>query len=475
MTSTQPVSSPDPDPQTSGEAMSPRPFVALAALGTASALWAIFLWRELILARAGETPFCGFGESVDCGDLWSAAFATTMHHATGLPVAGWGTAWGLVATLLPLGALTFGEHRDRLAATCSAIDLTAIAGFIGTLVLLAASAQEGLFCTSCALTYVLTLAYAAITFLALRNRPLPASPHGVTLASAVTAVVYLSLLYPGLKTPRSLSDTGQRALATVAPQPSEPSQATGSPAGQPDPDRRLRELVSNLPPQGLQGLADSIHLFENSPHFPPEAPRSLATGSPDAAVQITEFTDILCSHCATLHQTLAYLTTLVPAESFQVDARHFPLDGNCNPNLEVRGEESVRCLAARAQICAEDTGHAFEFAEALFKRQQGLTAEQVFETATPFIDRATLDLCLESDETQRKLDEDIEYAWRYRPKGTPLVLIDGRQSTQFGPFIFAMILTGGKTDHPAFAQLPPPSEGLLDGSHDHGHEGHNHG
>ena len=469
MTSTRPVSSPGPDEEPSGDVMSARPLVALAALGTANALWAIFLWRELILARAGETPFCGFGESVDCGALWSAAFAGTVHRATGLPVAGWGLVWGLVATFLPLAALTLGKRRDHLAAACSAIDLTAAAGLAGVVVLLAASAQAGLFCTSCALTYVLTTAYAAVTFLALRRRPLPRSPDGVTLAAAVTAVAYLVLLYPGLKTPKSLHREGQLALAAVGQKAGE---QPSLPAGGPDHDRRLRDLIASLPPQALQGLSDSIHIFENAPHFPLEEPRTLAAGSRGAALRITEFTDTLCSHCATLHQTVAYLSTLVPPASFSVDSRHFPLDGNCNPHLPVRGPESVRCMAARARICVEDTGRGFEFAEALFERQQGLTSEQIFELAAPWIERTALERCLASPMTQRKLADDVDYAWRYRPSGTPLVLVEGRQGTQFGPFLYAMILTGGRTDHPAFAQLPPPSPGLLDGSHDHGSHQH---
>ena len=488
MTSTRPVSSPSPDDQPSGDVMSARPFVALAALGTASALWAIFLWRELILARAGETPFCGFGESLDCGTLWSAAFASSVHHATGLPVAGWGLAWGLVTTLLPLAALSLGDRRgspgggqmegspgggqtkNHLAAACSAIDLSAAAGLAGVVVLLAASAQERLFCTSCALTYLLTVAYAAVTFLALRRRPLPRSPHGATLAAAVTAVVYLSLLYPGLKTPKSLHREGQQALAAVGQRAGD---ELSQPAGGSDHGRRLDELLATLSPQALQGLSDSIHIFASSPTFPSEEPRVLAAGSRGAAVRITEFTDTLCGHCATLHQTVAYLATLVPPASFNVDSRQFPLDGNCNPHLPVRGPESVRCMAARARICVEDTGRGFAFAGDLFEHQQGLTSEQVMGLATPFIDRAALEQCLASAATRRKLSDDVDYAWRYRPSGTPLVLIDGRQGTWFGPFLYAMILTGGRTDHPALAQLPPPRPGLLDGSHDHG--SHDHG
>ncbi len=442
----------------------------LATLGTASALWAIFLWRELIQARAGETPFCGFGESADCGTLWNAAFANTIHQTTGLPVAGWGLAWGLVAAMLPLLALAFRGREQRAAAACSAIDLTAAAGVAGLVVLLAASAAEGLFCTSCALTYVLTLAYAAVTYFGLRERPLPRSPQGVTLAAATTLAVYLLLLYPGLKTPKNASKEGQRALADAGRRAAEqaggtaPEAAAGKSEGGPrliggvNVDRMLQEFVGTLRPQTRQGLSDTLHLYRGGASFDPEPPRVLALGTTGAGVLITEFTDVLCSHCATLHQTLDQLADLLPHGSFHTDARHFPLDGRCNAHLKPRDGDDVRCVAARAQICMEDAGGAHDFAGALFARQGDLTADLVLELAAPFLDRGALELCLSSEATARKLAEDVDYAARYDPHGTPVVLIDGRLGYAYAPFLYAIILTQGDPDHPAFGSLPPPNE-----------------
>ena len=42
-------------------------------------------------------------------------------------------------------------------------------------------------------------------------------------------------------------------------------------------------------------------------------------------------------------------------------------------------------------------------------------------------------------------------------EGTPLVLVNGRRGAAFGPFLYAMVLTKGSPDHPAFAGLPPPN------------------
>ncbi len=449
-----------------------RVLAILVALATASALWAVFLWRELIRARAGETPFCGFGESADCGTLWNAAFASTIHRMTGVPVAGWGLAWALVAALLPLAALAYHGRKRREQAATTAIELTAAAGVAGIVVLLAASAAEGLFCTSCALTYVLTLAYAAVTFLMLR-RPVPRASGGVALAAAATVAAYLLLLYPGMKTPKSASEEGQRALAAAGRQTTAPS-AGGAPASGGEPrlvgsvnlDNMLHEFVGTLRPQTRQGLSDTLFLYRNGQEFAPEAPRVSALGEDGAQIRITEFTDVLCSHCATLHGTMAQLSGLLPPGSFQLDARHFPLDGRCNSHLGPRDGDDVRCLGAKAQICVEDSDRGFEFSGALFARQRGLTSEQVYEIAAPFIDRAALDRCVESEATESKLEDDVDYAWLYKPHGTPLVLVNGREGNPFPPFLYAIILAGGDPDHPAFASLPP---GKPPPPHDHEH------
>ncbi|MEM7585603.1 MAG: thioredoxin domain-containing protein [Acidobacteriota bacterium] len=445
-----------------------RALYALAALGTASALWSIFLWSELLKARAGAKPFCGFGESADCGSLWSAAFATTVHQTTGLPVAGWGLVWGLVATLLPLIALAYAHLPERAGAARSGIDWVAGGGVVGVAVLLAASAQERLFCSSCALTYVLTLAYGAVVLYGMRRHPRARLVPGAMWAGGLSLVAFLVLLYPGLRTPKSLQANERQALAAAAMTQQAAQEAEAGGGMSFDKDARLNELLAGLPPQALQGISDSLEVYRRSAYFTPEQPRTVTLGQLGAPVLITEFTDMLCGHCATLHQTLAYLATLVPPSAFFVDARHFPLDGNCNRHLTVRGEESVRCMAARAQLCLEPTGRLFEASGELFKNQKGLTADDVYRLTAPFIERAELDQCMAAEDTATKLRQDVDYAWRFRPTGTPLVLVNGRQGTQFGPFLFAMILSEGRADHPAFNVLPPPRPP------EPGHEGHMH-
>ncbi|MCC7112455.1 MAG: cupin, partial [Deltaproteobacteria bacterium] len=63
-----------------------RPLIALVALAAGSALWALFLWGQLLVMRAGGTAFCAAEGTVDCGSVWDSPFAVATHNLSGVPV-----------------------------------------------------------------------------------------------------------------------------------------------------------------------------------------------------------------------------------------------------------------------------------------------------------------------------------------------------------------------------------------------------
>lgn len=481
-----------------------RTWIVLAAVGAASALWAIFLWYQLVEARSGGTPFCGFADDGDCAALWDAPLANRIHAMTGVPVAGWGVVWGLLAAFLPFLALRRGGGGTLGGAT----RLVALGGLGGVALLLGVSWAEGMLCTSCVLTYILTGIYAAVALSKAGGR---FHSQAFLTAAAGTVVIYVLLLYPGSQTPKNTDSESRKVLAELAAKSAEsatsedgpaeasageapadetgadeaPPSATSGTDGGPitgpvlgtpeslgfktakdvegasgrDLDAELEELIASLPDPLKQGLADSIHFFENQPFRelrPPRAP----VGPPDAPVRITEFSDILCKHCASLHENLGYVFDAVPPQSFSYDARQFPLDGHCNAKMKIQDDETVRCVAAKARICLEGSPYAFQYATKLFENREKLDEDMIFELAKEYAFDSPLHECVERPEVKEKLDEDIDYAWEYKLQGTPLVLVNGREAPPFGPFLYAMILTGGKTDHEAFDALPPPTPAL---------------
>jgi protein-disulfide isomerase len=326
--------------------------------------------------------------------------------------------------------------------------VTAAAGGLTILVMVAVSASERAFCLGCFGTYVIVAGYAGIALFGWQDLGLPDWPRGAALTAGALVVAAALLLYPGLRTPHSTEEAGRAAIP--APGSSSGEEPEAAPRSS-----DLQQLVASLDPQLKQALADSLDAYRHAPSMPVRTPRTLL-GPAEAPVRITEFTDVLCTHCAELHKTLASLTASLPAGSFAVESRQFPLDAECNP-LVSRSGEPVRCLAAKVKICMEGREGQSALAGALFENQKGLTTEGVFSLAAPYRKRSDLEACVASPQTAAKLDDDVRYAQEYSPDGTPIVLINGRLGAAFGPFLYAMVVTRGGAEDPAFAALPPPT------------------
>ena len=427
---------------------SPASLAALAALGGGAALVSLFLWGELVLARAVGATSCALSDPEACARLWDGALASTIHRVTGLPVAGWGLAWALAAAVLPLVALVRAAEGRPRADLLSAARITAAAGVVAVLMLMAAAVQARTFCMGCFFVYVLVSGYAGIALLGWRALGLPQRGRAALISLAAVAIAALVLLYPGLKTGSANPLVGGRSAAN---QLVGGRSASGTAAG-PEANDDVSRFVASLAPPLRQKLADSLHQYRQGIAVPSGPPRTLI-GSASAPLRITDFTDIRCGHCAELHETLAALEREAPAGSFSVEPRQFPLDGECNPYVR-RAQDPVRCLAARARICVEGRPGASAYAGRLFGKQETLSTVDVYAMAEAMMPRRELEACVGRAETSEKLQSDIELAARYQIDGTPLVLVNGRKATSFPPFLYAMVLTGGRTDHPAFATLP---------------------
>lgn len=458
-------------------AFPPRTWAALAALAAVSACVALFLWMELVLLRSGGTSFCaGMGERFDCSQVWNGGFASLVHRLTGLPIAGWGIVWSAVAFVLPLAGLLRVSQDRPTDALVSAVRLTGLAGAVGIVVMLAASFAAGALCIGCLATDALVAAYAVLALRGWRGFRFPEAGRAVGTAAGIAAISWVLLLYPGIRTPRASGQAGREAIAAAsagspsenaaapAPVPAGEAPPAGQPAagppyanagtGDPRRDKSLADLVASLDPSMKQTLADSLAIYRASPVRPLAPPRALV-GSDLARVRITEFTDILCEHCASLQDTLKTVRENVPPGSFSVDARQFPLDGRCNALLQPDKGDEVRCVAAKLRICAEPTGKEPQLAEALFAKQQGLTSREAMRIASQILPAEQIGACLDAASTKAKLDADVASASQFDSDGTPIVVVNGRKGTSFGPFLYAMVLTRGQAEHPAFAALPP--------------------
>jgi len=410
--------------------------LGLLLLGLATLGLAVFQWYELLVVESGARALCSLNATVNCETVWNSPLAQTLHKTLGVPVAGLGILWGLVAVACAGWLLLRARRGLPVRELVGATRVTALVGLLAVVGFAAASVNVGALCLTCLGTYVLVLCYAAAATFGL---PRPILPHGgewwtaLGLPSVVAVVAYVLLLIPGRMQPSSLL-----------------AQATSKPGG-------LEAFLAAAPPAERQALSDNLALYrlESVPGPLPQERNRL--GDATAPVKVVEWTDIRCSHCKHFNEVLEDLRARLPPGSLSVEARNFPIDGTCNP-LIPQPTGGVSCEGALALICLETSGDFWKLRDKLFEAQGTLTREKIMDisTSTLAISKPALESCMANPATRARLLEDIEYARRYHPTGTPTIAVNGKAAPTSGPFLYVLAMTAGNPDAPALAALPPP-------------------
>ncbi len=475
------------------------------------ALLALFQWMELLVAEAGGKLSCSVNATLDCGPVWSSTAAKAIAGLARMPVAALGLVWGLAASAVA-GVLVIRAATEReLTPWIAAARWTALAGVLASLGLASVSLTIGVWCPTCLATYALAIAFAGAAV------KLPGPIKGESLgaglgwAVGIAAASYLALLIPASRAPQSVDAMAKAALGKVpassaspaaspavttapaspvasapaTPAPASPAPATPAPASPapaspapvaPPPGvptvltgTEVAELISALPPRGQQILADVIleySMGETKKRAATDKPR-FVHGSASAPVTMVEWTDVMCGHCAEFIDTLDQVTSRLPAGLVRIEPRQFPLDKECNPSMQHSDGTGTRCAAARALICLEGSNAFFDAQHAMFKEQSNLSKDRVIAIARGHaFDRRTFDDCLASPETDKKIQADVTAALAADVHGTPHILMNGKISSPFGPFLYVFLASQGRLDHPALAMLP---KGQPPKPHDHAH------
>jgi len=419
-----------------------RGAVALLVLGIAESALSLFQWSQLLTLRAGGATVCGLSERVNCETVWNTPFASSVHEALGIPVAGLGLLWGLVATGLAGLYLAWRRGGHTVRPAVNGLRMTAAVGVLTTLVLAGVSGMAGALCLTCLGTYGLVLAFAIVSW---RGLPGPVMPRQGewgralqwTAGFAVAGFVALSI--PGRATPRASAAEAELPLLTAEPS-------------------SLEEYLKGLSAQEQQYVSNALEQYRRDTPLPAKAPARRRFGPVDAPVKIVEWTDSKCPHCKLLVEIMSAIKKRVPEGKLSLEARQYPLDGTCNPSISPQHTDGgLRCLAAKAQICLESAPDYWELREKLFAAQSTLTQESVMQIASAgSVSRSQLEACVKNPETTQRLREDVAYAQQHDIHGTPLVVVNGREVPPNIAVLYALVMAGGDANAPAFRMLPKP-------------------
>ena len=451
-------------------------WVGLIAVAALCGGLAVFQWMELVLLDAGLVAVCSIDDVFNCGAVWEAPWATDIRDGTGLPVAGWGLLWALMALGFALWATSVRLRARPLGASGVAVSLMAVGGVVACVVLGAYSASLGQVCLTCLATYVLVAAYAGLAW-SLRSDGfgLGASTHDLRsamLAVSIGTMVGFGVLRFAVSIGATTDETaagsaqagafdgnGTETTAASTPPLSLASNGKEPPAEAPTSGGNIvAEYIRALAPAVRRRVAEGLSAYklEPKPALPPISARPFV-GTDSAPVKIVDFSDMKCAHCARLASNLSEVKKQAPADLFRIESRLFPLDAACNPALppNARHRTDVRCAAAKTLICAQDSPKYEALRMRMFESQAGLTVDGVASMAQRMLNRSAgaLSDCVRSPQTAQKLREDIAYATRFNIRGTPMVVLNGRKTLAYGPLILALILAEGDPNHSGFTAL----------------------
>jgi protein-disulfide isomerase len=334
-----------------------------------------------------------------------------------------------------------------------------VGGLLACVLFLGVSVGLGTLCLTCLTTYVLTALYAVATF------RLPSEAWlrlpGVRIPAATVAVVYLLLLYPGRATPTSSGDAVQQALqnSRKSAPAKQPTPSAPPPRNEPSrPASPLARFLRELPGPARRAVVDAVQAYRSSePVVEDRYGTRPKVGPAGAPVRIVDFVDVGCSHCAHLMETLDQIRRELPGSPFTVETRYFPLDGACNAVIPGGSGDplSTRCLGAKLLLCGQDNAGYDALKHRIFENHARLTPADLYRWSTELLgeERGALDACVNDSKTEKKLAADVDFAKNFNPRGTPIVVINGREAAPLPPFLYAIILAQGDPKASGFQEL----------------------
>jgi len=146
-------------------------------------------------------------------------------------------------------------------------------------------------------------------------------------------------------------------------------------------------------------------------------------GSPSASIQMVEFADFECPHCA---MVAPQLKSLVQSNAnINLRFKHYPISNKCNVNVAHPGHENA-CLAARATDCALAQGKFWEMSRLVFKNQNYLSPKDIeFFAEQIGLDKSSFSSCIADETMDKGISSDVASATEIGIQGTPSIFIRG--------------------------------------------------
>lgn len=386
-----------------------RLLAASALAGAALSSVATYVHHRVVASGGAYTSFCNLSAAVNCDTVVASRFGMLL----GVPVAAWGLAYYLALFLVALRAGGRASvDRDRARADAAAL---VAFGVLFSLYLATASvAVLHTICLLCAGLYTVS----ALCLLAAWHAAPALDETWVRVRERATGVARRPVV----------AVAGIGAVAAVLFLPS----------WLPAPTRMTRQEIFRTNPQFYEW-------YTSQPVVDPPDHGGNVEGPGDAPLELVEFSDFECPHCARAH---VVLKDVLPRYKNEVKFvfRYFPLSNECNDAMPARGHEHA-CAAAVAAQCAAEQGRFPAYENLLFAHQEALTGADLRGYAKDAgLDLAAYDKCLADPSTAERVKADVEAGKRAGVRSTPTFFLNGRRIEGNMPFESWLLAFGVELD-----------------------------
>jgi protein-disulfide isomerase len=380
----------------------------LALMGTLNGAYLTILHLKSVWGNANSDGLCHALSKTGCEIALSES-----GLLFGVPIAMIGVAGSVAMFFLAgLALLESDRSHSKTLIPAHALWFLALGGVLASIAMAFVSLIDGRVCPFCVIWYGISIALFLASWAAVNGSFLTALSRGVRSVLGWQGLCAMGLFVVILG--------GLGAKYTLDTQNAEIRKSSLY-------EKQKEQVLEEL------GKKTSIEVPE-MPGVP-----SIRSGKGTPHLRIVEFSDLECPFCRRLSD---HLETFMEESEVPIvlEFVHFPLNRDCNPYMKSRLHESA-CDAARASICAHKEDQFWPYIALAFQHQSDLEVEDLVEYATTLgMDEEAFLTCLDSEETQERLLENIESAAALGVRSTPTMLINGyKVSGALTPEILQMV------------------------------------
>lgn len=345
---------------------------------------------QLRAGSAGDSLICSVSEKVNC----DAALLSSYGNIFGISLSNLGLAFNLALALLLLGIL-LKFLSEGIWKNLSVYTATLIA--LASLILMAISLYEKIYCPVCWAAYILSYIALSAALKAFWRESLKITAMISALKDMRTASVAAMILLGAF----FLHITFVTTLG-------------------------LKNIEEEVKAALIDWEGEQIFYFTAKP--------LLASGPQTSSMRIVEFADFLCPACKKIQPKMEQFLKNHPQAAFAFYA--WPLDSECNKEIPF-SNQGLSCELAKLALCAQQQNADSKIHQLIFEKQTEFLRSAADSKKTEALKNAIIKTaqlqkeplrkCMEDSENRLSLEEHIQEGIKARIRGTPSVFVNGKQ------------------------------------------------